>query len=552
MRNDMPEPDAERRPVRRTRSMRAWLKAARLPSQLYIFLPLLAGQLYGRAAGYKLDPWIFAMVHAFGLFIQLYIVTANDWADIETDRANTMFTLYSGGSRVLVDGDLPRSALAAAAVGSGILAVLSAAAIGIAAGRWLAVPLALVAILMLLLYSYAPAKLNYRGGGELLQMLGTGVVLPVFGWYAQTGTLAGFPVAFLSFLLPTMLACAIGTSLPDEVSDRSGGKRSAAVLLGQRPAQALTAVLHCISVAVLVLVFAEQGGPPGKLFAIAAATAVAVQGFLFGGRPGTVRLFAFGSASIAATLLLTLASAVRIPLSPYRFLMLCLLLTIPGAAIWTVRSDLRRMMGVTAGAALPFALFEPLFLDRYWSPTFLFRLDAILGFGLEDFLFVSALGAIGSGLYPALLRKGLAPCDRPLARVRRLLPAAIAAAMLVALFAAGIPPLALACATMGAFLVATGAMRPDLSVPAVLGGCATALAYWLVCLVFAWLYPGVFGSTWNPDALTGLAMLGVPIEEPFYAMLAGGTATVFYPLVANRRFVPAMAGSDGMKGRTSE
>jgi 1,4-dihydroxy-2-naphthoate octaprenyltransferase len=72
-----------------------WLKASRLPSQSYIFLPLLFGQAYYVFQGGKLDLYILLLVHLFGLFNQLYIVYANDYADIEADRLNNTFNIFS-------------------------------------------------------------------------------------------------------------------------------------------------------------------------------------------------------------------------------------------------------------------------------------------------------------------------------------------------------------------------------------------------------------------------------------------------------------------------
>ena len=88
------------------RRAKAWIKASRLPSQLYIFTPLLAGQLYAWGSGYPWDGTAFILVYVFGLFLQLFIVYANDLADYSVDRNNRWFTIFSGGSRVLVEGEL--------------------------------------------------------------------------------------------------------------------------------------------------------------------------------------------------------------------------------------------------------------------------------------------------------------------------------------------------------------------------------------------------------------------------------------------------------------
>jgi 1,4-dihydroxy-2-naphthoate octaprenyltransferase len=232
-------------------ALRAWLQASRLPSQSYIALPLLLGQLVAvRLTGRSLDVATLLGVQLFGVLDQLFIVYANDWADQETDRRNRTATLFSGGSRVLVEGRLSPRALGAAALGCAVGLMLLSVGLAVTRGVPLLVPLALVALALLWAYSYAPLRLSYRGGGEVLQMVGVSGVLPLYGYLAQGGALGRFPWWLVACLLPTHLACAIATALPDEPSDREsqkltlparvGGERAAWVILALN---ALTLVL---------------------------------------------------------------------------------------------------------------------------------------------------------------------------------------------------------------------------------------------------------------------------------------------------------------------
>jgi 1,4-dihydroxy-2-naphthoate octaprenyltransferase len=231
-------------------SPRAWLRASRLPSQSYIALPLLLGQAAAHAAGHPWDWEALAIAQIFGLFDQLYIVYANDYADIETDKQNHTWTVFSGGSRALVNGELSPRALARAAWLMAALALACGLALALGRGAWLAPPLCAAGIALLWMYSYPPVRLSYRGGGELLQMLGVGLVLPCLGFVAQARALEGFPWALLAALLPLQLACAMTTALPDAPSDRASGKRTAAVWLGPLPTRAL---ILALAAAALVL-----------------------------------------------------------------------------------------------------------------------------------------------------------------------------------------------------------------------------------------------------------------------------------------------------------
>ena len=63
-------------------SAAAWIRAARLPAQSNIALPLFVGEALACPGGVGLSWATALLVGAFGLFDQLYIVFANDVADV--------------------------------------------------------------------------------------------------------------------------------------------------------------------------------------------------------------------------------------------------------------------------------------------------------------------------------------------------------------------------------------------------------------------------------------------------------------------------------------
>lgn len=196
---------------------------------------------------------VLLLCHAYGLLIQLFIVFANDVADVETDKSNTTFTIFSGGSRVLVRGLLPGRHLAMAAVVCALLALLSGLVLRLLSETWLPLLLIVAGLGLLWAYSFLPFRLSYRGGGEFLQMLGVGLVLPLIGFSAQSGGLSGFGWAFLVPVLLFSLTCAMSTALPDEPSDRVSRKRSTAVLLGTRVSQSVILAINAVALCFLLM-----------------------------------------------------------------------------------------------------------------------------------------------------------------------------------------------------------------------------------------------------------------------------------------------------------
>ena len=168
----------------------------------------------------------------FGLLVQLVIVFVNDFADRDTDRLNTTFARFSGGSRVLPEGKLTPALLRRAALVA--LAAMMLMSVGLAlGGRPWAPLLAFAAALLVWAYNHPPLRLAYRGHGELAQGLGTGVVLPLVGYYFQAGSFHGFT---WTALVPMVLLGYVGnilTALPDVPSDRASGKLSYPVRRGQ-------------------------------------------------------------------------------------------------------------------------------------------------------------------------------------------------------------------------------------------------------------------------------------------------------------------------------
>lgn len=233
-----------------------WVKASRLPAQLFIFPSLLLGQITALYDGYNINWWILLLVHLYGLFMHLFIVYANDYADFETDQANQTYTPFTGGSRVLVEGELSKKELRMGSLIMVGLNLVFGILLSTLAGNWLILTAVIVGMLLFQMYSFSPVKLSYRGFGELLQMLGVGIILPTVGYLSQGGTLAQLPWWLFLLLLPAQYAMAISTSLPDEPSDKESSKNTTVVNLGSRPSKYLVLALYLLSLISVLIYFA--------------------------------------------------------------------------------------------------------------------------------------------------------------------------------------------------------------------------------------------------------------------------------------------------------
>jgi 1,4-dihydroxy-2-naphthoate polyprenyltransferase len=248
----------------------AWVRALRPLAQGNLAPFLLVGALEGRRAGLPVDGLGLGLALAWGAADHAVIVLANDLGDEAADRLSSSNTLLSGGSRVLVDGSLSRRALAYG-LATAVAALLAVTAIGVALVPEHASIFASCTVLALLVlgaYGHGP-RLSYRGGGEYLQALGVGVILPTVGAALQpahTGTLGIGSYALLALL---GFAGNVATSIPDADADLAAGKRSPAARLGRLRAFALALAANLIAMTGVGLARTPLAFLAAPLFAVA-------------------------------------------------------------------------------------------------------------------------------------------------------------------------------------------------------------------------------------------------------------------------------------------
>ena len=202
--------------------MTSWIQASRPLAHINIAVPLMLGQVAAwHVTGHFHWSW-FAAALLWGVLDHLFVVFANDFADHEADSGRR--TLLSGGSGVIPDGKLTPRQVERAARAAAILLVLYSCTLTFLGRTW--TPFyGLAALLLMWLYSFTPARLSYRGGGELLQGIGVGIGLPSLGYYLQAEELLApgwviWPAALLGVCSNVL------TALPDIEDDMRAQKKT--------------------------------------------------------------------------------------------------------------------------------------------------------------------------------------------------------------------------------------------------------------------------------------------------------------------------------------
>ncbi len=221
-----------------------WWYALKPASWPKVLVPALFGQAVGAATAGQVSAGALVFGGAWMIADVAFIVLLNDWGDREVDALKRRMFPRGCSPKTIPDGILPARALLLAGLGAGVVALLVAWAAGVALERPLLLPLAALGLGLFAAYTLPPSRFNYRGGGEVLEMVGVGGVLPALHAYAQCGTWApAWLLALAPGLLALALASALASGLSDEESDRAGGKRTFTTLLGNTAVRRSTEVL---------------------------------------------------------------------------------------------------------------------------------------------------------------------------------------------------------------------------------------------------------------------------------------------------------------------
>jgi putative NADPH-quinone reductase/1,4-dihydroxy-2-naphthoate octaprenyltransferase len=221
---------------RRMQALGAWIAALRLQFYPMTWIAYSVGALLASVGKpMSMTPYLLGFLTLF--LIEAATVFLNDWFDFDSDRRNRNAGLFTGGSRVLVEGRIGRAAmrkgigLSLLGAGAALLALLfSASAASVVS---IAVLYSLFAALALA-YTVPPLKLSHRGFGELDVALTHSAGAILAGYVAQGGAWADS--------LPWLLALPLGVSIlpsillagcPDREADQAATKRTLVVILGK-------------------------------------------------------------------------------------------------------------------------------------------------------------------------------------------------------------------------------------------------------------------------------------------------------------------------------
>jgi 1,4-dihydroxy-2-naphthoate polyprenyltransferase len=236
------------------RTVAAFVKLGRPLFTVGGFLFYGLGAATAVAAGAHFDGWRYALGQIVVTAAQLMVHYANDYFDLEADRANTTPTRWSGGSRVLPDGVLPARVALIAALALAVTALTVANVLALRLPDMkLLVPLAAVMTGLAWFYSAPPLRFCARGYGEITTAIVVTLCVPALGYYLQAGALHPRLLAVCALPMALQFAMLLAIEFPDAAGDAAVGKRTIVVRIGGRAGARLYAAVTIGAFGVLPL-----------------------------------------------------------------------------------------------------------------------------------------------------------------------------------------------------------------------------------------------------------------------------------------------------------
>lgn len=209
----------------------------------------------------------------------------------------------------------------------------------------------------------------------------------------------------------------------------------------------------------------------------------------------------------------------------YIWLLWASIFLIPWVIIYIVFPPHRRAMLWASLFTMPFGLTEPLFVPEYWSPPSLFNLALTTGFDIESLIFCFGIGGIAAVMYNLVTGSTtmlVTAHDRKLSLHRhhyKALSVPFIIFLLLYFFSWNSIYPAIIAMTAGA--IANILCRPDLKRKTWVGGVLFLIYYSIFLVGLELSAPGYIDRVWNLEALSGLTVIFMPIEELLFALTFG-------------------------------
>ncbi len=214
-----------------------------------------------------------------------------------------------------------------------------------------------------------------------------------------------------------------------------------------------------------------------------------------------------------------------------------LMLAIGWIGFFIYNRPLRKKILWSSLISLPFGLGQLYFFPDYWSPQTLFDLGSRFHIDIESFALMFFLGGLAAVIYETIFKKRV-PNSQHFCHPRcwcwfSLVVALASFMILLKLFPKWsiIWPSILGPLAGGIF---AAIVYPRLRKHILFGGILFAGLYFVSLALMNLIFPSWIASTWNLPALSGILLIGVPLEEILFGFAFGTLWAPLYEEVCSR------------------
>lgn len=238
--------------------MKKYIKALRAPFLAGSIIPVFIGSSFAFTGGYFSFPPFFVTLIGVGS-LHLAANLLNDYHDARgSDPINIRVTPFSGGSRVIQDGDVSAGTILAMSILFLVITLGSAIWLGYK-GRPLVFSIGLSGLFAGWAYSSPPLQLMSRGWGEILIFFAFGPLITLGAHYVYSGYLS-MPAFLLGFPQGFLITGVIWINqFPDYQADREVGKKNLVVRLGLAKSRYLYCLIMLLSFLSVIFLAGMKG-----------------------------------------------------------------------------------------------------------------------------------------------------------------------------------------------------------------------------------------------------------------------------------------------------
>lgn len=211
------------------------------------------------------------------------------------------------------------------------------------------------------------------------------------------------------------------------------------------------------------------------------------------------------------------------------FLILSLGLLVIWLVLFLLKAELRKEMFWVSFFTMPLGLTEPIFVPEYWNPNTLFNLARTTGFDIESLIFSFAIGGIASVLYETIKKTKHYKSPKTNHKFLHWLSLLFPLFLFIPLYYL-MPFNAIYSVFISLFLgsILTMICRADFIKPMLWGSLLFGSLYFVFFVIANIIFPNFVLTQWNLQALSGIIILKVPLEEIIFALGVGMLWTTYY------------------------